>query len=348
MSWSTPPSPSVVIDFHTHILPPQWPDLAARFDDPRWPRIEHLDDCSANILLEGRVFRRVGRSCYEAERRLEDMDRVGVDHQVLSPVPVMFSYWADGVSAHELSAHLNDHIADVIRDHPDRFAGLATVPLQDPRRATEELQRCVGELGLAGVEIGTTVAGEDLSAARFEEFFTCAEQLGAVVFVHPWQGPSAKRLSDFYFPYTIGMPAETTYAFGALVFSGLLERHPGLRVVFAHAGGCAPYLIGRMTRGWEIHEPARQRLSQSPMESIRRCWFDSIAGDPHSLELLVARVGSDRVVLGSDYPFIMGEARPGELLERTSLSAAQKTHVLGATSAALLEKSSPASLKQRA
>ena len=325
------------VDLHAHILPKTWPDLAERYGDPRWPILEHLDPCSARIMVGGELFRAVTDQLYESERRIADMDRTGIERQVLSTVPVMFSYWADPKDTRELGHYLNDHIAGVVAAHPDRFDALGTVPLNDPDMAVEALEYCINDLGMVGVEIGTNIAGTDLDDPRLFPFFERAAELNAIVFVHPWQVVGAGRKPHYYFDYTVAMPAETAFAVGSLLFGGVLERLPALQVVFAHGGGSAPYIIGRMEQGWSVWEPAREHLSTPPREALCQCHFDSIVWDAESLELLVSRVGAERVLLGSDYPFIMGEERPGTLVEASGLSADDKSAILGGNARRLLD-----------
>jgi aminocarboxymuconate-semialdehyde decarboxylase len=326
----------VRIDVHSHVLPAEWPDLAERYGDPRWPRLERADGCSARIMVGERPFRDVDERLFDAGARAAAMERTGVDRQVLSTVPVMFSYWAEPRRTREMARYLNEHLAGVVAAGPGLFDGFGTVPLNDTGLAIEELERCVGELGLAGVEIGTNVGGTELDAPRLVPFFRRAAELGAVVFVHPWQMTRPERLADYYFLYTVGMPAETAYAVGALLFGGVLEAVPDLQVLFAHGGGSVPFTIGRMERGWEVWPAAREHLHEPPREQLRRCHFDSVVWDEASLELLVRRVGAERVLLGSDFPFIMGEDRPGELVERSALSSAEKELILGANAERLL------------
>lgn len=324
------------VDLHAHVLPREWPDLAERYGDPRWPRLEHVDPCSARIMVGGELFRAVTSQLYDTSRRLADMDATGVDRQVLSTVPVMFSYWAKAEHTLELGRRLNEHIAETVAAHPHRFSGFGTVPLNDPDLAITELERCVLELGMVGVQIGTNIAGVELDDPRLLPFFTRASELGAVVFVHPWQVIGAERLRSYYFLYTIAMPSETAFAVGALLFGGVLERLPKLQLVFAHGGGSAAYVIGRMERGWEVWEPAREHLHRPPVQALRCCHFDSVTWDAASLELLVRRVGADRVLLGSDYPFIMGEERPGTIVQSTQLTESEKGAILGGNASRLL------------
>ncbi|MHB1810042.1 MAG: amidohydrolase family protein [Solirubrobacteraceae bacterium] len=324
------------VDVHAHILPRRWPDLAERYGDPRWPTLEHLDPCSARIMVGGELFRAVTSQLYDVERRLADMDETGVARQVLSTVPVMFSYWAQPRRTLELSRHLNEHLAETLAAHPDRFSGFGTVPLNDPELAVGELERCMLELGMAGVQIGTNIAGVELDDPRLLPFFTRASELGAVVFVHPWQVIGAQRMRSYYFLYTIAMPSETAFAVGALLFGGVLERLPQLQLLFAHGGGSAAYVIGRMQRGWEVWEPAREHLRRPPIEALACCHFDSVTWDAASLELLVRRVGAERVLLGSDYPFVMGEERPGTIVQSAELAEEQKQAILGGNASRLL------------
>ena len=256
------------VDFHAHILPREWPDLAARYGDPRWPTIEHLDACSARIMADGKLFRAVTDQLYVTERRLADMDATGVDRQVLSTVPVMFSYWAEPAQTREMSRYLNEHLAEVVGAHPDRFSALGHRAAQRSRAGDRGARALHGELGMAGVEIGTNVAGLDLDDPRFLPFFQRAAELGAIVFVHPWQVVGAGRMAQYYFLYTVAMPSETAFAVGALLFGGVLEQAPGPHVVFAHGGGSAPYIIGRMEQGWRVWEPARERLSRAAVELL--------------------------------------------------------------------------------
>ncbi len=326
-------------DCHCHLLPRDWPDLVARYGDDRWPRIEHVDACSARLMVRGELFRAVTSQLYDVERRIGDMDAAGVGRQVVSTVPVMFSYWADPKRTRDLCRYLNDHMAEVVRAHPDRFAAMATVPLNDPDLAVEELERAVLEQGMVGVEIGTNVDGVQLDDPRLLPFFERAAALDAAVFVHPWQVIGADRLSaDYYTQYTVAMPSETAFAAAALTLGGVLERVPRLRVLFAHAGGATPFILPRIERGWEMWEPARVKAPKPPRDYLRNCWFDSIAWDAPSLELVVRRFGAERVVLGTDYPFIMGEDRPGALVASAALAQEQKRAILDRSWAELLPR----------
>jgi len=236
--------------------------------------------------------------------------------QVLSTVPVMFSYWAEPAVALELATHLNDHIAGVVTRHPRRFVGLGTIPMQSPELAIRELERCVRELGLPGVQIGSNVNGANLDSPELFPIFEAAASLGAAVFVHPWEVAGRDRMARYWLPWLVGMPAETSLAICSLIFGGVLERLPSLRIAFAHGGGAFPATIGRIVHGFEVR-PDLCAVSNavSPREYLRRIYLDSLVHDPLALRYLVDLMGADRVALGTDYPFPLGEARPGELIE---------------------------------
>src|SRR5206468_2913749 len=217
------------IDLHTHILPREWPDLDAKYGYAGFVRLDHYKPCCARMMIGDRVFREITDNVWDPKRRIEEMDREKISMQVLSTVPVMFSYWAKPHDALDLSRRLNDHIADVVRDHPKRFAGLATIPLQDPDLAAQELERCVRKLGLRGAQIGTHVDANphsgridtlNLDNASLQPVWNTAEQLGAAIFVHPWDMFGKERMPKYWLPWLVGMPAETSLAICSMMFGG--------------------------------------------------------------------------------------------------------------------------------
>jgi aminocarboxymuconate-semialdehyde decarboxylase len=317
------------IDIHTHILPRELPRWAERFGYGEFIELAHERPGCAKMLQGGRFFREIDENCWSAEKRIEECDASGVRVQVLSTVPVMFSYWAQPEHGYEVARFLNDHLAEVVLAHPKRFAGLGTLPMQSPDHAVRELDRCVGELGLLGVEIGSHVNDWNLNAAELFPVFQRAAELGAAVFVHPWDMLGKKELEQYWMQWLVGMPAETTRAIVSLIFGGVLEKLPRLRIAFAHGGGSFPATIGRIEQGFRcrpdlcaIHNPV------NPRDYLRRIYVDALVHDSQSLQYLIDQMGSDRVALGSDYPFPLGEAVPGALIRSLGLPREAEENLL--------------------
>ena len=338
------------IDIHTHILPREWPDLDKKFGYSGFVRLEHCDKCSARMMIGDRVFREITDNAWEPKRRIEDMDRAGVSIQALSTVPVMFSYWAKPRDALDLSRLLNDHIAEVVRANPKRFAGLGTIPLQEVDLAAQELERCVRELGLRGVEIGTHVDPNDhchgpdcrnLDHPSLNVVWKTAQELNAAIFVHPWDMMGRERMPKYWLPWLVGMPAESSLAICSMIFGGVFERFPKLRVAFAHGGGAFPFTIGRIEHAFRVRPDLvaidnkrnpREYLAHSDKGTAARFYVDSLVHDTGALNLLLKLFGPERVALGSDYPFPLGEAQPGKLIESMGkLSAKDKAQLLSGT-----------------
>jgi len=304
------------IDIHTHILPETWPDLKERYGYGGFVSLDHDKPCCAKMMIDDQFFREIQDNSWSPDRRLDDCKRTGVTMQVLSTVPVMFSYWAKPEHTLDLSRRLNDHIAGVVRDYPDRFAGLGTLPMQAPELAIGELERCVRELGLAGVEIGTHVNDWNLCAPELFVVFEAAQDLGAAVFVHPWDMMGKQRMPKYWLPWLVGMPAETCMAICSVIFSGVLERLRKLRICFAHGGGSFPGTIGRIEHGFNVRPDLCAADNQvNPRDYLGRFYVAWLTHDAEALRYLINLVGPDKVALGSDYPFPLGEAVPGALVE---------------------------------
>jgi aminocarboxymuconate-semialdehyde decarboxylase len=318
---------------HTHGIPPRLPALAARYSGD-WPDILQTGACTSSLTVGGRFFRSLDDRCWDASRRLADMDAEGVSHQVVSPIPVTFSYSlpADGVE--QLARFQNEWIADLVRANPDRFRGLGTVPLQSPDRSAEMVAEAVGQLGLDGVEIGSNVDGAALDAAELEPVYAACEDSGALLFIHPWQVLGEERLGRHGLMYSVGMPVETAAAAATLVLGGVLDRHPRLRVVLAHGGGAFLSLLPRIDRFTELL-PGVTGPEQLPSSYVRRFWYDSLVYDPGTVATLVQRVGADRVVVGTDYPFPIGERPAGSGVDSAGLDAATTAAVLSGTARSL-------------
>jgi aminocarboxymuconate-semialdehyde decarboxylase len=304
------------VDLHTHILPPTWPNLRQRYGYGGFVQMEHHGPGCARLVMDGTLFREIEDNCWDPTARLKDCQEHRVKVQVLSTVPVMFSYWAKAEDAHDLARLLNDHLAEVVLEHPHSFVGLGTVPLQSPELAIRELERCIKELGLRGVQIGSHVNDWDLDHPSLFPFFEAAERLDAAIFVHPWDMVGKERMCKYWLAWLVGMPTETALAICSVLFAGILDRLPRLRIAFAHGGGAFPGIVGRIERGFQ----ARPDLcavdnSNSPRTYLGKFFVDSLVHDADALRSLIRLVGADRIALGSDYPFPLGETEPGRLIE---------------------------------
>lgn len=317
------------IDVHTHVIPENWPNLAERYGYGGWVQIEHTGPGCARMVQEGKLFRRVDANSWDAGVRLKDCDRDGVSVQVLSTVPVMFSYWARADDALDLSRFLNDHIAGLVNRFPLRFVGLGTVPMQDPDLAARELERCVKVLGLAGIEIGTHINGRNLDDPRVVAVLEAAQELGAAVFVHPWDMLGRERMDRYWLPWLVGMPAETSLSICCMIFGGVFEKLPRLRVCFAHGGGAFPSSLGRIEHGFHARpDLVAVNNKTNPSAYIGRFYVDSLVHDAEFLRYMLKLMGARTIALGSDYPFPLGEDRPGTLIESMGLDEETRTRLL--------------------
>lgn len=308
------------IDIHTHLIPPHLPRFKEKFGYGGFIHLDHHCDCGAKMIRDdGKFFREIQSNSWDPATRIQECDQTGVHVQVLSPIPVLFNYWAQPQDALEVSRFLNDYTAECISKHPTRFRGLATVPMQKPSLAIKELERCMKDLKLSGVEIGTHIGEWNLDAPELFDFFTAASELGTAVFVHPWDMMGKDRMPKYWLPWLVGMPAEVSLAICSMIFGGVLEKLPKLRVAFAHGGGSFPGTLGRIEHGFEVRpDLCAIDNSKSPREYLGKFWVDSLVHDEASFRFILDLFGEDSILLGSDYPFPLGEQHPGALIESLS------------------------------
>lgn len=307
------------IDIHTHIMPERIPDWTKKFGYGEFIHLEHRN-CEACMMKGDKVFRVVEENCFRAEARIKEMEDTEVSMQVLSTIPVLFNYWAKPADGLETSRFFNDHIAETVAEHPDRFIGLGTAPMQNTDLSIREMERCIKGLNMPGLEIGSNINGKNLGEKEFFPFYAAAEQLNCALFVHPWQMMGEDQMSQYWLPWLVGMPAETSRAICSMIFGGVFENFPKLRIAFAHGGGSFPYTLGRIGHGFDVR-PDLVAVDNPvhPKNYIGKFWVDSLVHDKRAFEYLLETVGEDSVCLGSDYPFPLGEAEPGKLIKKMKL-----------------------------
>mgnify|MGYP001216623928 FL=1 len=307
------------IDIHTHILPKNWPNLKERYGYGGFVQLEHCSGCS-RMLIDGEHFRDVTKNCWDPHTRIEECDKYEVDVQVLSTVPVMFSYWAKPKDTADLSMILNDHIADLVTEFPKKFIGLGTLPMQDADLSIKELTRLKEIQGIAGVQIGSHINGWNLDDPRIFPILEAAQDLDLSVFVHPWQMLGSDRMNLYWLPWLVGMPAETALSICSLIFGGVFEKLPKLRIAFAHGGGAFPSIIGRLEHGYNVRpDIVATHNKHNPRDYIGKFYLDSLVHEPSVLQYMIDLFGADCIALGSDYPFPLGEENPGEMIKNMKL-----------------------------
>lgn len=317
------------LDIHTHILPEHIPNYFQKFGYGDFIHLEHHCPGCARMIKGDKVFRVIEQNCWDPEARLKDMDETEVDMQVISTVPVLFNYWAKPAHGLETARFFNDHIAQSAAERPDRFIGIGTVPLQDVDMAIREMERCIQELKMPGLEIGSNINQRNLSDPAFFPFWEAAEELGCALFVHPWEVMGGKEIERYWLPWLVGMPAETARAISSMIFGGVFEKFPGLRVAFAHGGGSFPFTIGRIAHGFDVRpDLCAIDNDKNPKNYLGQFWIDALVHDANALRYCMNVIGEDKICMGSDYPFPLGEHRPGALIKSMDLSGQQKKQLL--------------------
>ena len=333
---STGPSRRYAVDLHAHVFVPEAHALVGDAFDLEMDDLYKFAN-QATRDVNAAQAETISDQLTSVERRIADMDAMGVDVQAVSPAPLQYYYGLEPELGRDASRVINDHIASIVEANSDRLVGLANVPMQSPEFAVAELERAVNELGMRGCEISTNVAGAELSEERFRKFWAKAEELDVVVFMHP-SGPSeGQRLMDHYFCNVIGNPLDTTIAVHHLIFGGVLESYSKLKIVCAHGGGYLAAYSGRIDHAHSARSDCRRCISKPPTSYLRQLYFDTIVFTEHQLEYLVRLYGSDRLVIGTDYPFDMGMYDPVGFVEGTGeLTEADKDAIVCGNAAKLL------------
>lgn len=279
------------------------------------------------MMRGNQFFREIKENAWNPELRIKEYEHFNTQVQVVCTIPVMFSYWARPLDCLELSKYLNDHIADLIYKYPKNYLGLATLPMQDTELAIQELHRCK-VIGLQGIQIGSNINDLNLNEERFFSIFQACEHLGMAVLVHPWNMMGEKQIQRYWLPWLVGMPAETSRAICSMIFGGIFERLPKLRVNFAHAGGSFLPTLGRIQHGFECR-PDLVAIDNdvSPKKYLKRFWVDSVTHDAMMLEYALKLMGSKRITLGSDYPFPLGDLEIGKFIEEMKLDNSVKEDI---------------------
>ena len=329
---------SLRVDIHCHYLNP---DAAAKVA-PLNPAQHEMQIKFANQLTRDTNKKQVQERAPKLsniEVRLKDMDRAGIDIQAVSPAPQQTYYWTDPGMGQELARMVNERLAEIVAKWPERFVGLGTVPLQDPDLAVSELEYAVKKLNLRGIEINGSVNGMDLTDGRLslERFFAKVQELDVILFMHPTGYTQGERLLDHYFNNVIGNPLETTVAASHLIFDGVMDRYPKLKVVLPHGGGFLAHYWERMNHGWKARPDCRTVIKKKPTTYLEKFYFDTIVFDPQMLDNMVRRYGADHIVMGTDYPFDMGVEDPVGFVQRAKLSSSQRDQILGGNAARLLK-----------
>jgi aminocarboxymuconate-semialdehyde decarboxylase len=323
------------IDIHCHVMSLESHELVRPINTPdRDPFFRY--SAPSSDAVNRRLMERITPKLSLPEERLRDMDRMGIDIQAISVAPPQYYYWTEPDLGVRLSRIQNDNLAGIVGDHPDRFVGLGTLPLQHVDASIAELERIVDELGFTGIEICTSVNGLDFDDPRFEPLLARIQELDVLVLMHPNGFSHGERLADYYLINTVGMPLDSTVSIARMIFGGVLERHGDLKVCVAHGGGYLPFYPARFDHAYHVREDCREHISRPPSTYLHQLYFDTMVFDAEDLGALIARYGADHVLLGSDYPYDMGSDDPVAIVNRVDLDDKARAQVLGGNAARLL------------
>jgi aminocarboxymuconate-semialdehyde decarboxylase len=313
---------SGAIDVHCHVVPERFPAYAGKNRDVPWPSMAEAHACHKHVMISGKVYRTVSDGCWSVPRRIEDMGRQRVAKQALSPMPELLSYWLPLDDAKALVRYLNEQIAGMVAAAPDRFIGLGAVPLQDVEKAIEELHFVLHSLKFKGVEIASHVNGTSIGDPRFEPFFAECERLGAAIFVHALRPAGQERIVGPFAEQAVCFPGDVALAAASMITGGIGMRHPKLKIAFSHGGGAMPILLPRLLHAWKNFPKSQEAVPEAPDTTARRFFYDDLVFEPKAIRFLVETYGASQVLLGTDYPFAMGDDAPLETLAKAGLDAA--------------------------
>jgi aminocarboxymuconate-semialdehyde decarboxylase len=326
---------SLAVDLHCHVQTPAADDLAKQTQAPhRDPIDQHGSQRTAD--RQKQLRQELDKKLTSVAQRLKDMDKMGVDVQAISTSPSQYFYRLEPDLGRQTSRLVNENLAEIVAGNPDRFVALGTLPMQEPTLAVAELEHCMKALGFRGIEIGTNVRKAELSDARFEPLWKKAQELGAVIFLHPSGFTDTSRMKEHFLTNVIGNPLDTTFALSHIVFGGVLERYPKLKIVAAHGGGYLGHYSARMDHAYRVRPECHDFIKRPPSHYMKKIYYDTMVFSESQLEHLVNDWGADHVVIGTDYPYDMGYYKPVEFVAGAKLTREQKEQIIGLNAAKLL------------
>jgi aminocarboxymuconate-semialdehyde decarboxylase len=321
---------SEAIDIHTHVVPENFPPHPGKGANVPWPSMVPAHACHRHVMISGKVYRTVVDGCWSVPRRIEQMGEMGITCQAISPMPELLSYWLPLADAKAMVRYLNEQIAEMMVQAPGRFVGLGAVPLQDVDAAIAELEVVMKTLRFAGVEIASHVNGTSIGDPRFEPFFAAAERMGAAVFVHALRPAGQDRIVGAFPEQAVCFPGDIGLACASMITGGIAAKHPSLRIAFSHGGGVMSILMARLEHAWKMFPKAKESLSEAPSTTARRFYYDELVFEPRTIGFLVQTFGENQIVLGTDYPFALGDSRPLDTLRAAKLDRAVEAKITAA------------------